>query len=39
MLHFLLGLEKAGVEFVAIDMPSANRLQSASSLRTNAADQ
>jgi DNA invertase Pin-like site-specific DNA recombinase len=24
--HFLLGLEKAGVEFVAVDMPSANRL-------------
>ncbi len=24
--HFLLGLEKAGVEFVATDMPSANRL-------------
>jgi DNA invertase Pin-like site-specific DNA recombinase len=24
--HFLLGLEKAGVEFVAADMPSANRL-------------
>jgi DNA invertase Pin-like site-specific DNA recombinase len=24
--HFLLGLEKAGVEFVACDMPSANRL-------------
>ncbi len=24
--HFLLGLEKAGVEFVAADMPGANRL-------------
>lgn len=24
--HFLLGLEKAGVEFVAVDMPDANRL-------------
>ena len=24
--HFLLGLEKAGVEFVAVDMPNANRL-------------
>src|SRR3954462_11123693 len=24
--HFLLGLEKAGVEFVAADMPTANRL-------------
>jgi DNA invertase Pin-like site-specific DNA recombinase len=24
--HFLLGLEKAGVDFVACDMPSANRL-------------
>lgn len=24
--HFLLGLEKAGVEFVACDMPTANRL-------------
>src|SRR5689334_15226291 len=24
--HFLLGLEKAGIEFVAADMPSANRL-------------
>lgn len=24
--HFLLGLEKAGVEFIAADMPSANRL-------------
>jgi DNA invertase Pin-like site-specific DNA recombinase len=24
--HFLLGLQKAGVEFVAVDMPSANRL-------------
>jgi DNA invertase Pin-like site-specific DNA recombinase len=24
--HFLLGLEKAGVEFVAADMPNANRL-------------
>jgi DNA invertase Pin-like site-specific DNA recombinase len=24
--HFLLGLEKAGVEFVAADMPHANRL-------------
>ena len=24
--HFLLGLEKAGVDFVAVDMPSANRL-------------
>lgn len=24
--HFLLGLAKAGVEFVAVDMPSANRL-------------
>jgi DNA invertase Pin-like site-specific DNA recombinase len=24
--HFLLGLEKAGVEFVAADMPQANRL-------------
>jgi DNA invertase Pin-like site-specific DNA recombinase len=24
--HFLLGLEKAGVEFVACDMPNANRL-------------
>jgi DNA invertase Pin-like site-specific DNA recombinase len=23
--HFLLGLQKAGVEFVAVDMPSANR--------------
>ncbi len=24
--HFLLGLSKAGVEFIAVDMPSANRL-------------
>jgi DNA invertase Pin-like site-specific DNA recombinase len=24
--HFLLGLEKAGVDFVAADMPTANRL-------------
>lgn len=24
--HFLLGLSKAGVEFVAVDMPNANRL-------------
>jgi DNA invertase Pin-like site-specific DNA recombinase len=24
--HFLLGLEKAGVEFIATDMPNANRL-------------
>lgn len=24
--HFLLGLQKAGVEFVAADMPTANRL-------------
>src|ERR1043166_3975169 len=24
--HFLLGLEKAGVDFVAADMPAANRL-------------
>ena len=24
--HFLLGLEKAGVEFLAVDMPHANRL-------------
>ena len=24
--HFLLGLERAGIEFVAADMPSANRL-------------
>ena len=24
--HFLLGLQKAGVEFVAADLPSANRL-------------
>jgi len=24
--HFLLGLEKAGVDFIAVDMPSANRL-------------
>jgi DNA invertase Pin-like site-specific DNA recombinase len=24
--HFLLGLEKAGVDFVAVDMPQANRL-------------
>lgn len=24
--HFLLGLEKAGVEFIAADMPNANRL-------------
>ena len=24
--HFLLGLDKAGVEFLAVDMPSANRL-------------
>jgi DNA invertase Pin-like site-specific DNA recombinase len=24
--HFLLGLDKAGVEFVAVDMPHANRL-------------
>src|SRR4051812_15165134 len=24
--HFLLGLEKAGIEFVAADMPNANRL-------------
>src|SRR5699024_10174393 len=24
--HFLLGLDKAGVDFVAVDMPSANRL-------------
>src|SRR3954447_15742111 len=24
--HFLLGLEKAGVEFLAVDMPNANRL-------------
>src|SRR5690349_16757681 len=25
-VHFLTGLEKAGVEFVAADMPEANRL-------------
>jgi DNA invertase Pin-like site-specific DNA recombinase len=25
-VHFLTGLEKAGVEFVAADMPVANRL-------------
>ncbi|UQD70495.1 recombinase family protein [Bradyrhizobium japonicum] len=24
--HFLLGLEKAGIDFVAVDMPQANRL-------------
>jgi DNA invertase Pin-like site-specific DNA recombinase len=24
--HFLLGLERAGVDFVAADMPNANRL-------------
>jgi len=24
--HFLLGLDKAGVEFLAVDMPNANRL-------------
>jgi DNA invertase Pin-like site-specific DNA recombinase len=24
--HFLLGLEKAGVDFVAADLPTANRL-------------
>src|ERR1700733_3303859 len=24
--HFLLGLDKAGVEFIAVDMPHANRL-------------
>ena len=24
--HFLLGLEQAGVEFIAVDMPHANRL-------------
>jgi DNA invertase Pin-like site-specific DNA recombinase len=24
--HFLLGLQKAGVEFIAVDMPNANRL-------------
>ena len=24
--HFLLGLERAGIEFVAVDMPNANRL-------------
>ena len=24
--HFLLGLEKAGVDFIAVDMPNANRL-------------
>jgi DNA invertase Pin-like site-specific DNA recombinase len=24
--HFLLGLQKAGVEFIAVDMPHANRL-------------
>jgi DNA invertase Pin-like site-specific DNA recombinase len=24
--HFLLGLQKAGVEFIAVDMPQANRL-------------
>ena len=24
--HFLLGLEKAGVDFVAVDMPNANRM-------------
>ena len=24
--HFLLGLEKAGVDFLAVDMPTANRL-------------
>jgi DNA invertase Pin-like site-specific DNA recombinase len=24
--HFLLGLDKAGIEFLAVDMPNANRL-------------
>jgi DNA invertase Pin-like site-specific DNA recombinase len=24
--HFLLGLEKAGIDFIAVDMPNANRL-------------
>lgn len=24
--HFLLGLERAGVDFVAVDMPNANRI-------------
>jgi DNA invertase Pin-like site-specific DNA recombinase len=24
--HFLLGLEKAGVDFIAVDMPNANRM-------------
>jgi len=24
--HFLLGLEKAGIDFVAADMPAANRM-------------
>src|SRR6476620_2193370 len=24
--HFLLGLQKAGIEFIAVDMPHANRL-------------
>jgi DNA invertase Pin-like site-specific DNA recombinase len=38
--HFLLGLEKAGVDFVAADMPNANRLTVGSwpwSLRKNVA--
>ncbi|WP_242662318.1 recombinase family protein [Teichococcus deserti] len=46
--HFLLGLEKAGIEFIAADMPYANRLTigvmalvaeeaRATSARTNAA--
>jgi hypothetical protein len=37
--HFLLGLEKAGVDFVAADMPQANRLTvgiMASSQKTSA---
>jgi hypothetical protein len=30
--HFLLGLEKAGVDFVAADMPNANSMPNANRL-------